>query len=96
MVFFKLKDPAEAQALIHDCDARLSVIPGIVSYYAGKHLDTGRTTVDDNYDVGFYVGFMTIEDYQGYIEHPNHQAVVSEWRPRLEWLRVHDVLDETR
>lgn len=95
LAFFKLKDPADAEALIRDCDEKLAAIPGIVSYYAGRHLDVGRTTVDGDYDVGFYVGFMTRDDYDVYVDHPYHKEVVAKWRPKLEWLRVHDVLDET-
>lgn len=95
LAFFKLKSPAEAPQLIADCDAQLSIIPGVVSYYCGTHLQTGRTNVDSDYDVGFYVGFDSEEDYQKYVNHPNHIALVERWKPRWEWIRVQDVLDET-
>lgn len=95
LAFFKLKNAAEAPELIRDCDAQLAVIPGVVSYYCGTHLDVGRSNVDGNYDVGFFVGFESEEDYRHYVNHPNHVAVVEKWKPRWEWIRVHDVLDET-
>ena len=95
LAFFVLNDPADAPELIGDCDAMAGAIPGITSYYCGTHLDTGRETVDGSYDVGFYVGFDTVEDLQGYVAHPEHVALVTKWRPRLESLRVHDVLDDT-
>ncbi len=95
LAFFKLKDPADAPALIADCDTLLRPIPGVTSYYAGPPIDVGRTSVDGDYDVGFFVGFDTVDDYLAYVEHPDHVRVVQRWGPRLEWLRTHDVLDET-
>jgi len=96
VVFFTLANPADADALIRECDERLATIPGITSYYCGPPLDTGRETVLADYDVGFYVGFDSLDDYENYIEHPQHQAMVADWRPRLESLHVRDVVDETR
>ncbi len=95
VVFFKLKNPEDAVKLIHDCDTKLATIPGVVVYFAGPHLETGRASVDTDYDVGFYVGFMREDAYRGYVEHPAHIAVVEKWEPRLESLDVRDDLDET-
>ena len=95
VVFFKLVDPTQADALIAACDARLATIPGVVSYYCGPPIDTGRDTVDADYDVGFYVGFASEADYAAYVSHPSHLELVTEWRPRFQWLRVHDILDPT-
>ena len=91
IVFFKLKDSSDAAALIADCDARLATIPGVVSYYAGQHIDVGRANIETDYHVGFYVGFDSVEDYLGYVDHPDHVAMVQDWRPRFEWIRVWDV-----
>lgn len=95
LAFFKLKNPADADELITDCDSQLAIIPGVESYYCGRHLDVGRGNVDGDYDVGFYVGFENEDDYRSYVNHPNHIALVEKWKPRWEWIRVHDVLDET-
>ncbi len=95
LAFFKLRNPAEAPELIADCDEQLAAIPGVLSYYCGTHLDVGRTNVDGDYDVGFYVGFADEEAYRGYVNHPSHVALVEKWKPRWEWIRVHDVLDES-
>ncbi len=95
LAFFKLNDPADANELIADCDSMLATIPGVVSYYAGRHLDVGRDAVDGDYDVGFYVGFANETNYAGYVAHPAHLQVVNKWRPRWQWIRVHDVLDNT-
>lgn len=94
-VYFKLNDPGEADALIADCNRLLRPIPGVVAYYVGRPYDSGRASVTHDYDVGLYIGFATAEDYSNYVDHPNHVALVSAWRDRLEWLRVHDILDET-
>ncbi|MFB3431954.1 MAG: Dabb family protein [Phycisphaerales bacterium] len=95
-VFFTLKDPSQADELIADCNQRLARIPGIVSYYCGRHFETGRDTVDGNYTVGLFVGFDSAEDYEAYVVHPEHVALVQKWRPRADALRVHDILDESR
>lgn len=95
-VFFTLKNPADAEELIADCNERLARIPGIVSYYCGRHFETGRATVSDDYTVGLFVGFDSAEDYEAYVAHPEHVALVQKWRPRTYILRVHDILDESR
>jgi hypothetical protein len=95
IVFLKLQDPAQRGDLLADCDRLLPGIPGVVSYAGGRHLDVGRETVDGAYDIGLYIGFETEADYAGYVEHPNHVELLDIWRERLDWLRVHDVLDET-
>lgn len=93
VVFFKLKDPGTAAELIADCDAKMSLIPGVVRYFCGRHLDTGRSTVDSNYDVGFYVAFDSLDVYRAYVEHPDHKALVDKWKPRWEWIKIYDVQD---
>lgn len=95
VVFFELHDPAEAEALIADCDALLATIPVVTAYYAGTHVDAGRSTVLSDYDVGCFVAFDSLEAYAEYVEHPNHVLLVEKWGPRLSALRVYDVGDET-
>jgi hypothetical protein len=95
-VFFKLKNPDDADELLADCDRLLATIPGVVSYYAGRHHEVGRGHVFNDYHVGMFVGFDSDEDYAVYADHPNHIAAVEKWRPRWEWIRVYDVLDESR
>lgn len=95
VVFFELDDPSDAPALIAEA-LELGQIPGVTSCYAGRHIDTGRDTVRQDYDVGFFVAFNSEEAYASYVSHPDHVALVEKWRPRLRagGLRVYDVLDE--
>ena len=95
VVLFKLQEPAEAGELIADCDRELAVIPGVTSYFCGPPGDFGRDIVDSNYDVGFYVGFDTDEAYEAYLVDPRHVETVNKWKPRWEWIRIYDVMDET-
>lgn len=95
VVFFTLEegaDEADRNELILD-SLELGRIPGVVACYAGTHIDTGRDTVLSDYDVGFFVAFDSEEDYAAYLRHPDHEALVAKWRPRLAELRVYDVLD---
>ncbi len=95
VVFIKLKDPAQARALIADSDRLLPAIPGVVSYACGRHFDIGRPNIDSSYDVGLYVGLADEAGYRTYLEHPNHVELVNTWRPRWEWIRIYDVGDAT-
>ena len=95
VVFFSLQDSGDTQELIEDCDHKLQAISGVVSYWCGEHGDFGRDLVDGDYDVGFYVGFNSTADYEYYLKHPNHIALVQKWKPRWSSIRIHDVVDET-
>ena len=95
IVFFKLHHPELAAELIADCDEKLANIPGVASYFCGQHIDTGRDTVDDNYDIGVYIGFNSEADYKTYISHPQHVGLVEEWLPQLEWIQVRDIFDDS-
>lgn len=93
VVFFELQDPADAEALIEE-SLKLGTIPGVAACYAGRHIDTGRSTVLTDYDVGFFVAFDSEAAYAAYVSHPDHVALVEKWRPKLRALRVYDILDE--
>lgn len=95
VVLIKLQDGAGQPALQHDCDRLLPDIPGVQSYWCGQHGDFGRTGVDGDYDVALCVGFDRAEDYSAYLVHPDHLELVGTWKPRMEWIRIHDVVDET-
>ena len=95
VVYIKLVDPSEGDLFTLECDRDIASIPGVVSYWCGRHGDFGRDTVDDDYDIGLYVGFNSSEEYATYVEHPNHVGLVKKWRPRFEWIRIHDTVDET-
>ena len=95
VVLFKLLDQALADDMLAECDALLPAIPGVISYASGTHLETGRDSVDGDYDGALYVGFMTEAAYAGYLDHPDHVELANRWSPHLEWMRIYDVLDET-
>ena len=96
VIFFKLKSPATADELIADCDEHLTMIPGVASYYSGKHFDVRGANVDSDYDVAVYLGFMSQKDYEDYLEHPTHIRLQGKWQPRLQWRRAYDTIDRTR
>ncbi len=96
VVFFKLKSPATADELIADCDEHLTMIPGVASYYSGKHFDVRGANVDSDYDVALYLGFMSQKDYEDYLAHPTHIRLQGKWQPRLQWQRAYDTIDRTR
>ena len=95
LVYVKLKNPADAAALVADCDAMLATIPSVNSYFCGTHKESGRATVDANYDVAMGLGFADLAGYEAYVHAPAHESFVEKWKPRCEWIRIHDVEDAT-
>lgn len=93
VVFVELGDPSHAPLVIADADAMLRGIPGVVSYSAGPHIDVGRPSVLDDYDVGLVIGFDSVDDYAVYVDHPDHVAFVDKWKPSISALRVYDIHD---
>jgi hypothetical protein len=95
IVFIKLKDPADAPALIADSDKTLPRIRGVTGYACGQHLDMARANVIHDYDVGLFVGFETNDQYASYVQDPAHVAFVNTWAPKAEWLHIYDFADDT-
>ena len=94
IVFVTLKDPSHADALRRDADYMLGNIPSVTTYACGSHLDTGRSTVLNDYTIAIYLGFDSESGLAEYVAHPQHVEFVEKWKPRLESLRVYDMLDE--
>ncbi len=90
VVFFKLKDKSDLTQLERSCDEKLSAIPGVVEFSLGRPIDTGRASVDCDYDLAVYVGFPSLEAYRGYLVHPQHVALVSAWKDKFQSLRIFD------
>lgn len=95
IVLFDLRDPADADALTADSRVSLGRIPGVISLFAGRHLDTGRPTVRADYDACVYIGFATTTDYAEYLKHPEHTGLLARWKDRIESYTIYDVADTT-
>ncbi len=94
VVFIELSDPRDSEEILRDSESMLSTIPGVSTYHAGAHLDTGRPTILDDYDLAIILGFETEADLAHYVAHEQHIGYVTKWKPKLKALRVYDVLDE--
>lgn len=95
IVLFKLVDPADADGLVADSRKTLAEIPGVVSLFAGRRVDTGRAQAETDYDACVYVGFADTASYDAYVTHPRHTSLVGRWKERFEWYKVYDIADET-
>lgn len=93
IVFIELNNPADYHELLGDTDWMLGTIPAVSAYAAGNHLDTGRSTVRNDYDLAIYLGFESEADLRAYVIDPQHIDYVNKWKPRLKSLRVYDMLD---
>lgn len=95
IVFVELHDPADYEAILADSDAMLATIPSVKTYAAGQHIDTGRDTIINDYDLAIYLGFESTQGLAGYVDHEQHIAYVQKWKPKLKALRVYDMHDPT-
>lgn len=94
LVYFHLEDPGRAPELLADCQELLTGIPGVVAYAAGTHLETGRDSVDSDYDLALLVGFPDEAAYQVYLGHEAHLELLARWKGRLSSYTIHDILDQ--
>lgn len=93
IVFIELQSPNDFHELLKDADWMLGTIPTVSTFAAGKHLDTGRSTVRADYDLAIYLGFDSEQALAIYVNHEQHIKFVNKWKPRLSALRVYDMLD---
>jgi len=93
IVFVQLQNPNDFHEILNDADWMLGTIPTVATFAAGKHLDTGRSTVSADYDLAIYLGFNSEQDLASYVRHDQHIGFVNKWKPRLKSLRVYDMLD---
>ena len=94
IVVIDLEDPADADEMLADSDAMLGAIPSVVSYFAGRHHETGRDHIFSDYDIALYVGFDSDAGYAEYVDHPLHLRFVEHWEPRVDSMRIYDVFDD--
>ena len=73
IVLVDLKNASERADMLADADEKLATIPGVVSYAAGSHFDTGRATVLDDYDAAIVLGFDDRDALERYVDHPDHR-----------------------
>ncbi len=96
IVLITLVDPAQADALIADCNESLPRIPEVIFYGCGRPAEIGRPNVDGQYTVGVLIGFPSEAAYARYLDHPIHQKLVETWKPRWAQARIMDIGDATR
>ena len=92
-MLIKLRDVADTGALLADTQQHLSAVPEVSALYIGRPFPVGRTGVDLDWDVAVIVGFADRGAYEAYLAHPEHIRLISAWKPRFEWIRVHDALE---
>lgn len=96
IVFVDLKDPNDYDECLRDVDELLGTIPSVSTFAAGRHIDTGRDTIINDYDLAIYLGFESVEDLDAYVVHEQHVACVTKWQPRMNALRIYDMHDPTK
>jgi hypothetical protein len=96
IVFVDLIDPNDYDECLRDVDELLGTIPSVATFAAGRHIDTGRDIVLNDYDLAIYLGFESVEDLDAYIVHEQHVACVAKWQPRMNALRIYDMHDPTK
>ena len=98
VVLVWLKESGNEQHIdqIIDATKALKEIPEIKQLRVGKSIPSNRKIVDDSFDVGLYMTFLTVEDMQSYLQHPKHkQAVKTVIKPLASKLLVFDFTDQS-
>lgn len=90
VVLVRLNDPLDTAACADATLAMVDQIPSIRGAFLGLHLETGRDTVQGDYDLCLTLSFDSRDGLEAYIKHPAHMAILEEWGPRIEWIRIHD------
>ncbi|MDF1810281.1 MAG: Dabb family protein [Phycisphaerales bacterium] len=96
VVFIELNDSSDYDELLADSDSMLATIESVRTYSAGKHIDTGRASVINDYDFAIYLGFESVDDLAAYVADEQHVAFVNLWKPKLKALRVYDIHDPSK
>ncbi|MEM6313100.1 MAG: Dabb family protein [Planctomycetota bacterium] len=92
IVFFRLKDPAQTQALIDHAELLLKPIPTVRGFSIGTPADTPvRDVVQRDYHVGMVVTFDDVAGHDVYGPHPKHDEFVALHKDDWEDVRVFDV-----
>lgn len=92
-VFFKLKDPSDAnrKTLVEACHKFLSNHPGTVFYSAGTLAsEFDREVNDRDFDVSLHVVFTDQAAHDAYQENPRHLEFIEKNRESWEKVRVFD------
>lgn len=92
VVLVQLKDPSRTSELVADCDRALPGIESVRGYACGVPMETGRSNVIGDYDVGIYVGFVDAAGYRAYLDDPRHLDLVERWREGWKAVRIFDVI----
>jgi hypothetical protein len=90
VVLIKLNDPADLAACQADARRRIAATKLARGLLVGTPVDIGRATVDGNYDLALDMAFDSVADYRAYLDHPEHQALVNDWKPKFRDMRVFD------
>ena len=79
LVLVWLKDPgnAEHRARVIDATRALAGIPGLEDLQVGEPVPSDRAIVDDSFDVGIAMVFVSKQALDDYLVHPRHQAAVA-------------------
>jgi|GEM_PF-776135 len=93
IVFIQLNNPSDYHDILRDADWMLGTIDTVATYAAGRHLDSGRSTVTADYDLAIYLGFNSEQGLREYVAHQQHIGFVNKWKPKLKSLKVYDMLD---
>jgi hypothetical protein len=75
LVFLAVKEdasPEDIEDLIASIQGLKDTVPGVVDLSVGENFSPRS----GGYTHGLFVRFETADDLQGYLEHPDHQAVV--------------------
>src|SRR5262245_8357105 len=91
-VYFTLReDTPEARAALCEACRRLGSLDGVLELSVGPRVEElDRPVNDQSFDLALHVLFRDRTAHDRYQVAPEHQALLAEWSPRFEAVRVFD------
>ncbi|MHB1306697.1 MAG: Dabb family protein [Limisphaerales bacterium] len=68
--------PAAVDELVAGAEQYLRDLPGMAHFHVGRMVPSHRSVVDQSYQVGLNVGFVSKEAQDAYQNHPQHLEFV--------------------
>lgn len=92
LVFFILDDASSLPELKADC-LSLAALPGVIEAACGPPAGTDRPLINDDFDLCLALTFRNEAAYHAWLEHPDHVAASTKWKPRIASMSIIDFRD---
>ena len=91
VVLLKLNQRSDYEKIVKDANSVLRAIPTANNLFIGKHVETERNEINDDYDCAIVMDFVDEISYMEYLKHPSHIQFVDEWSTKCKSITIYDI-----